>query len=92
MRITRNIVFPGLIGLSALAVAGGFSSSNADAAGKAKLLTLTQVGCQFIESEPKDHMFMPKKGSDCEAINKKTGMDRLAKAKPIKLKPGKYII
>ena len=91
MLISKTIALSILSGLGALAVAGGLSASNADAAGNPKIVVLTQVGCQFIESEPTNHMFMPKKGADCEAINKKTGKDRLAKAKAIKLKPGKYV-
>jgi len=91
MPLSRNIVFSGIFALSALAVAGGFGASKVAAADKPKLVMLTQVGCQFIESEPTNHMFKTKKFADCEAINKKTGKDRLAKAKAIKLKPGKYV-
>ena len=91
MRIPKNIVFSGLMGLSGLAFVVGMSTTGVEASGKAKIVTLTQVGCQFIESEAKDHMFKPKKGADCDVINKKTGDDRLAKAKVIKLKPGKYV-
>ena len=91
MQISRNIVFSGLIGLGALALAGGFSATGVSAAENPTLVKLTQVGCQFLESEPKNYMFMPKKDADCVAINKKTAKDRLAKAKVIKLKPGKYV-
>ena len=91
MQISKTIILSSFLGLGVLAVAGGFGATDVAAAGKSKLVTLTQVGCQFLESEAKDHMFMPKKGADCEAINKKTGKDRLAKAPVIKLKPGKYV-
>ena len=76
MPLSRNIVFSGIFALSALAVAGGFGASKVAAADKPKLVMLTQVGCQFIESEPTNHMFKTKKFADCEAINKKTGKDR----------------
>ena len=56
------------------------------------VVTLTQVGCQFLESENGvDHNYQPKSEADCNKINAESGADRLAKAKPIELKPGKYI-
>ena len=59
---------------------------------EATVVVLTQTGCQFLESEKgTDHMFMPKSADDCKAINVKTGSDRLAKAGPLTLKPGKYV-
>lgn len=62
------------------------------AANTPMVITLTQTGCQFVESENGvDHMYMPRKAADCNAINKKTEAGRLAKAKVIKLKPGRYI-
>jgi hypothetical protein len=67
--------------------------SGAALAEEPKLLELTQIGCQFLESENGvDQGFKPKAADDCKAVNKKTGSDRLAKAKPITVKPGKYII
>jgi hypothetical protein len=58
----------------------------------ATVVVLTQTGCQFLESENgTDHMFMPKSADDCNAINARTGKDRLAKARPLTLKPGKYV-
>lgn len=67
--------------------------SGAQAAqGKLPVVVLTQTGCQFVESEKGvDHKFMPKQADDCKAINARTGADRLAKAVPLKLKPGKYV-
>jgi hypothetical protein len=56
------------------------------------VIELTQVPCQFLESENgRDHGFKSAKGADCEAINKKTGAKRLAEAKTIELRPGKYV-
>jgi hypothetical protein len=58
----------------------------------ATVIDLTQTGCQFTESENgKDHGFKPKSAADCNAINAKTGKARLAAAKVLNLKPGKYI-
>ena len=56
------------------------------------VIDLTQVGCQFIESEGGlDLGFMPRSAADCKAINKRTGADRSAKAKPLVLAPGTYV-
>ncbi len=56
------------------------------------IISLTQTGCQFLEPEAgTDHGFKTKKKIDCEEINEKTGKDRLQKAVPLTLKPGKYI-
>lgn len=56
------------------------------------VITFTQVGCQFLESENGvDHEFKTRQKSDCESVNNATGDERLAAAKKIELKPGKYI-
>ena len=56
------------------------------------VIEFTQVGCQFIESENGvDHGFKTTQAADCEAINERTGEERLAKAKVLHLKPGKYV-
>jgi hypothetical protein len=78
----------------ALVAAGSLNPAAppAHAAGKPTVITLTQVGCQFIESEKGvDHKFKPTKADDCNAINAKTGKARLNKAKVFALKPGDYI-
>lgn len=62
----------------------------APAAAQAKVIELTQVPCQFIESEEgRDRGFKSAKFADCEAINTKTGAQRLAEAKTFELTPGK---
>jgi hypothetical protein len=77
------------IGLAAAFAAGPVP---VNAANSPTVITLTQTGCQFVESENgKDHMYMPKSAADCKAINGKTKEGRLAKSKVIKLKPGRYI-
>ena len=56
------------------------------------VIELTQIACQFLESENGvDHGFTTTEKADCDAINAKTGADRLAEAKVLELKPGKYI-
>ena len=56
------------------------------------MIDLTQTACQFVETENgDDHGFRSTKKAHCEAINAKSGADRLARAKILELKPGKYI-
>ena len=78
----------GVMSMMALALVG----ANAQAASsEAKVITFTQTGCQFVESESKDHGFKPTSGDDCKAINAESGAKRLADSKTLKLEPGKYI-
>jgi len=64
----------------------------AAAAAEAQVIAFTQTPCQFLESEGgRDHGFKSAKGADCEAINARTGRQRLAESKTIELKPGKYV-
>ena len=56
------------------------------------VINLTQIPCQFLESENGvDQGFRSRSSADCRTINKKTGKARLEKARVLKLKPGKYI-
>ena len=69
-----------------------FGLAGGAVAAEPEVINLTQVGCQFIESENGvDHKYTPKKAADCNAINAKSGADRVSKAKVIELKPGKYV-
>lgn len=62
------------------------------AAAQAKVIELTQVPCQFLESEGgRDRGFKSAKSADCEAINARTGKQRLAEAKTLELPPGRYV-
>jgi hypothetical protein len=55
-------------------------------------VTLTQVPCQFLESEGgSNHGYRSTKAADCDAINAKTGTQRLTAARPLQLAPGKYV-
>jgi hypothetical protein len=59
---------------------------------EASVVILTQVPCQFLESENGvDQNFKSAKKADCEAINRRTGNTRLSRAKPLALKAGNYI-
>lgn len=79
-------LFGAAVVLSAVAWSGAVSAQ------QATVIELTQVGCQFLESENgTNHGFSPKSAEDCNAINAKTGAQRLAEAESLKLKPGKYI-
>ncbi len=79
------------IGLFAAIVALSLTSVPVAAAEGAKVINLTQTGCQFLESETADHKFKTMKAADCVALNAKTGADRLAKAPVLKLAPGRYV-
>ncbi|HMB77102.1 MAG TPA: hypothetical protein VKN76_11925 [Kiloniellaceae bacterium] len=58
----------------------------------AQIVELTQTGCQFLEPENGvDRHFETRKKADCEAVNEASGAARLAEAKVLALKPGKYI-
>ena len=85
---TKTSVF--ITAAAAAAVAtGAFAATDAK---KVTVIELTQVGCQFVESENGiDHNYKTTKKADCEAINAKTGAERLAKSKVLKLKPGDYV-
>jgi len=80
-----------LLALGAVAIGSIFVTGMA-LAENATVVTLTQTGCQFVEAEHgKDHGYRPTKVEDCEAINTKTGAERLSRAGAMKLKPGKYV-
>ena len=55
------------------------------------IIELTQTACQFVEAENGvDHGFHSTSKSDCKTINDQSGKERLAEAKTLELKPGKY--
>jgi hypothetical protein len=61
-------------------------------AAEPQVIPLTQTGCQFVESENGvDHGYSTRSMADCEAINAQSGEGRLAAAKTLELKPGRYI-
>ncbi len=81
----RGLFLTGIIVLAA-GFAGGVQG-----AGQDNIIRLTQVPCQFLESEGLDHKFKTTRKTDCEAINSNTGATRLAESKVITLKPGRYV-
>jgi len=57
-----------------------------------QVVELNQVPCQFLESEHGVNQgYKSAKIQDCEAINAKSGKERLAKSKTLSLKPGKTV-
>ena len=67
-----------------------FAASSATA--ETTVVELTQVACQFVESENGiDHDFKTGEKADCEAINADSAGKRLQAAKPIQLKAGDYV-
>lgn len=70
----------------------GILASPSLAADEPTVIELTQVGCQFLESENGvDHGFKPTSAEDCNKINAETGEKRLEEAAVFNLEPGKYI-
>jgi hypothetical protein len=57
----------------------------------AKVIDLTQVGCQFLEVESQNYQYQPKSAADCKKINSETEANRKPGFKPLTLKAGKYI-
>jgi len=56
-----------------------------------QVIELTQVPCQFLESENGvNRRFRTRSAADCEAINQRTADQRLSEAKVIRLKAGRY--
>ncbi|MGB7298907.1 MAG: hypothetical protein WBD34_06280 [Burkholderiaceae bacterium] len=78
--------------IATVAAACGLISGPALSADNPVVVELTQVHCQFIESEHgRDHQFRSNQQADCEKINADSGKERLAQAKILQLKPGKTI-
>ncbi len=77
------------------ALVAGLALGHAVAAGAAEtasIIVLTQIPCQFVEAENgTDHGFRTTAKADCEAVNARTGRQRLDRARTLRLKPGKYV-
>ncbi len=56
-----------------------------------QIITLTQTGCQFLETESKDYKFTTNSAEDCNQINDDTLAERKKGFVPINLTPGDYI-
>ncbi len=91
MSTNARVSFFALNAIGAIVIMTAFLAGSA-AAAEPTVIELTQVACQFVESEKGvDRGFTTTKKADCDAINTETAADRLAEAKVIELKPGKYI-
>ncbi len=56
------------------------------------IIELTQTACQFLESEGGiERGYTTTRKADCDAINAKSGAERVATADPLVLKPGRYV-
>lgn len=78
--------------LAAAALFGSLGLAGPAAAEDATVITLTQTGCQFLESENGvDHGYSPANADECRTINAETGSERLESANVLKLKPGSYV-
>ena len=87
-QINRGSLFTYVIAL----IATVYWVSERAIAQEKNVIELTQTGCQFLESENGvDHAFTTTKSADCEAINARTGEERLAKATVLRLKAGDYV-
>ena len=71
---------------------GAVLTGNQAAAVGPTVIDLTQVACQFIESENGvDHGFATARKGNCEAINAQSEDRRLDQAKVLELAPGSYV-
>jgi hypothetical protein len=85
LHLRRSLLFAG----AAVALASGAAAQQA---AKPMIIELTQVPCQFVESENGvDRGYKSKQKEDCDTINAKSGAKRVAESKPIELKPGRYV-
>ena len=79
-----------LSAITAAALALGGMSQGAAAQG-VTVIQLTQVACQFIESEGGvDRDYETARKADCDRINAETGDERVAEAEILRLSPGEY--
>lgn len=80
------------VAASALPLAMLLPSAHAETRTAPVVIDLTQVSCQFLESEGgTNHAYQSRRSEDCVAINAASGQTRLQKAAPLRLRPGKYI-
>jgi len=87
----RSVAACGFLCLTALA-AGTTGAASTPSAQAARVIELTQVPCQFLESEGGvDRGYKSRSIKDCEAINARSAKQRLQEAKPLALSPGRYV-
>ncbi len=83
-----KFVLKAALAASGLAAVMATGAANAE---EPQVIELTQTACQFVEVETGDHGYTSTSKADCEAINAKSGDERVAKSQTLDLKPGKYI-
>jgi len=75
-----------------LSAAGAWALAGGAWASEPTVIELTQVGCQFLESENgANHGIHPSSKAECETFNEATGDDRLAEAKVLRVPAGDYV-
>ncbi|MGQ7249327.1 hypothetical protein ACUN9Y_18600 [Halomonas sp. V046] len=75
-----------------IVAAGGLTLVAGAQADEPTVIELTQVGCQFLESENgANHGIHPSSKAECETFNEATGDDRLAEAKVLRVSAGDYV-
>ena len=68
-----------------------FTSPAQSQSNSAQIIELTQTGCQFLETESKNHNFVTTKAEDCKKFNNQTLSQRKSEFKPLSLPTGEYI-
>jgi hypothetical protein len=92
MRAQRASKRPSALWAAALGAVGAVgAAAGAPAAAEPSIVALTQVPCQFLEAEGVDRGYRSRSAADCEAINARTGAQRVAEAKVLVLGPGRYL-
>ena len=85
----RNAVALGLLLVAPLV---GAAPAAGEKAAAAQVVVLTQIPCQFVESENgTDRGYRSRKQEDCERVNAQSGAARVQSAKPLELKAGRYL-
>ncbi|NNG03147.1 MAG: hypothetical protein HKM95_03490 [Inquilinus sp.] len=85
LQIGRRALTLAASALAVLALAPGAGAQ------QGHVVELTQVACQFIESEDGvDHGFVTTRKADCDRINAESGAQRVATAEVLRLSPGRY--
>ncbi|MBE9041166.1 hypothetical protein IQ235_10290, partial [Oscillatoriales cyanobacterium LEGE 11467] len=67
------------------------SGGNETSASAPTTISLTQTGCQFLETEDKDYEYQPTDAEACKQINTDTLSQRESEFKPLTLQAGDYI-
>lgn len=87
----RDLTTRGIVPMIAAAAFAALGLTQTALAQGATLIELTQVACQFIESEDGvDHDFETSQKADCDRINAATGAERLANSEVLRLPAGSY--